>query len=200
MRAVDEHHVETRVTQTHGRLAEEIDDLVHLLLGNLLEQLGVHIGRKPRHPGLAAGKRIGLRDTPRMQDLARNRRAIAMHLLDKAMQAGNVLILADGEASEEVACAALVNRRCADRDHANATASLRSQELHERLGNLTIDNTCMTRDDRRKNQTILQLEIENLNRREDVREIIETRHICTPQFYDDGARGTDPCNSHALGR
>lgn len=109
MRAVDEHHVETRVTQTHGRLAEEVDDLVHLLLGNFLEQLGVHIGREPRHPGLAAGKRIGLRDTPRMQDLARNRRAVAMHLLDKAMQAGNVPVLADGEAAEEVTCTALVD-------------------------------------------------------------------------------------------
>ena len=67
-----------------------------------------------------------------------------MHLLDKAMQPGDVFVLADGEATEEVACPALVNRRGADCDHADATASLRSQELHERLGNLTIDNTRMT--------------------------------------------------------
>lgn len=44
MRTVDEHHVETRIAQTHGRLAEEIDDLVHLLLGDLLEKVGVHVG------------------------------------------------------------------------------------------------------------------------------------------------------------
>ena len=67
-----------------------------------------------------------------------------MHLLDKAMQAGNVLVLADGEAAEEVTCTALVDGRCADRDHADATASLGAEKLHERLGNLTIDNTRMT--------------------------------------------------------
>ena len=66
-----------------------------------------------------------------------------MHFLDKAMQAGNVFVLANGKASEEVARTALVDGRCADCDHAAATAGLGAKELYERLGNLAIDNARM---------------------------------------------------------
>ena len=159
VRTMDEHHVEPCVAKANSRIGELLNHLGHAFFRYLLELVGIHVGRQPRHPSLAALEGIGLRDAPGMKNLAREGGTVPMHFLDQAMEPGNIGVTAHGQAAEEVTRTTLVDRRCADGHHAHATAGLRTEELHERLGNLSVDNASMSRDDRRENQAVLELQI-----------------------------------------
>ena len=173
---MDHHHVETGIAQTDSRCLELPDHLVHLRFIDFLEDVRVHIRCQPGDPSLATCESARLGDSTSMQNLARDGSPIAMHLLSQSMQSRNIRVTANREAAVEVPRSTLVDRGGADRHHANARSCLRAQKFNQRFGNFAIRNACMPRYHRGEHQAVLQLDIPNLHRGENVWVIVKVNH------------------------
>ena len=99
-----------------------------------------------------------------------------MHLLDQSMQSRNIRVATNRKAAVEVPRSPLINRRGTDCHHANARSGLRTQKFDQRFGNFAIRNACVPRYHRGKHQAVLQLDIPNLHRRENVWVIVKVNH------------------------
>ena len=173
---MDHHHVETGIAQTDSRRLELPDHLIHLRFIDFLEGIRIHIGCQPRDPSLAPRKSARLGDSTSMQNLARDGSPVAMHFLNQSMQSRNIRVATNRKAAVKVSCSPLVNRGGANRHHANTRSGLRTQKFDQRFGNFAIRNACMPRYHRGKHQAVLQHDIPNLHRRENVWVIVKVNH------------------------
>ena len=173
---MDHHHVEAGIAQTDSRRLELPDHLIHLRFIDFLKSTRIHIGCQPRDPGLATRESTRLGDSASMQDFARDGSPVTMHFLSQSMQPWNIRVATNRKAAVKVPRSPLVNRGGADCHHANARSCLRAQKFDQRFGNFAIRNACMPRYHRGKHQAVLQLDIPNLHRGENVWVIVKVNH------------------------